>query len=140
MEMDRTNEIMVHVRESHQYGTYPVHDSIEFDVRVNEFLCVCGPSGCGKTTLLDILSGLIKPTEGAVLVHGQPVNPKKQNISFVFQEPSTLPWLTVRDNIAVGLRVKNPSKTRCAPWWTALSTSSACANSSVIIPIRSQAA
>jgi ABC-type nitrate/sulfonate/bicarbonate transport system ATPase subunit len=101
---------MVQVRESHQYGTYRVHDGIDFDVRVNEFLCVCGPSGCGKTTLLDILSGLMKPTEGSVLIHGQPVNPKKQNISFVFQEPSTLPWLTVSDNIAVGLRVKKYSK------------------------------
>jgi ABC-type nitrate/sulfonate/bicarbonate transport system ATPase subunit len=108
--MDRTNQIMVHVRESHQYGIFRVHDGIEFDVRVNEFLCVCGPSGCGKTTLLDILSGLMKPTEGAVLIHSQPVNPKKQNISFVFQEPSTLPWLTVWDNIAVGLRVKKRPK------------------------------
>ncbi|MBA3902685.1 MAG: ABC transporter ATP-binding protein [Rhodocyclaceae bacterium] len=110
MVMDRTNQIMVHVRESHQYGIFRVHDGIEFDVRVNEFLCVCGPSGCGKTTLLDILSGLMKPTEGAVLIHSQPVNPKKQNISFVFQEPSTLPWLTVWDNIAVGLRVKKRPK------------------------------
>lgn len=104
--MDRGNQIMVQVRESHHYGTFQVHDRIEFDVRVNEFLCVCGPSGCGKTTLLDILSGLMRPTQGQVLIHGDPVNPKKQNISFVFQEPSTLPWLTVWENIAVGLRVK----------------------------------
>lgn len=104
--MDRGNQIMVQVSESHRYGTFQVHDRIEFDVRVNEFLCVCGPSGCGKTTLLDILSGLMQPTQGHVLIHGKRVDPKKQNISFVFQEPSTLPWLTVWDNIAVGLRVK----------------------------------
>lgn len=108
--MDRTSGIMLHVRESHDYGTFRVHDGVEFDVRVNEFVCVCGPSGCGKTTLLDILSGLMAPSEGQVLIHGQPVNPKKQNISFVFQEPSTLPWLTVWDNIAVGLRVKKRPK------------------------------
>jgi ABC-type nitrate/sulfonate/bicarbonate transport system ATPase subunit len=83
-----------------------VHDGIEFTVRDNEFLCICGPSGCGKTTLLDILGGILKPTEGEVLIHGQPVDPKRQNISFVFQEPSTLPWLNVWNNIAIGLRIK----------------------------------
>ncbi len=91
---------------SHRYGDFRVHDGIEFTVRDNEFLCICGPSGCGKTTLLDILGGILKPTEGEVLIHGKPVDPKRQNISFVFQEPSTLPWLNVWNNIAIGLRIK----------------------------------
>ena len=104
--MGSQDDIMVQVQESHRYGNFLVHDRLDFAVRRNEFVCICGPSGCGKTTLLDILSGLLKPTEGQVLIHGEPVSPKQQNISFVFQEPSTLPWLTVRDNIAIGLRVK----------------------------------
>lgn len=108
--MDKSDDVMVRIRESHQYGAFRVHDNIECDVRVNEFLCVCGPSGCGKTTLLDILSGLMQPTQGEVLIHGERVDPKRQNISFVFQEPSTLPWLDVWDNIAVGLRVKKRPK------------------------------
>ena len=95
---------------SHNYGELLVHDSLKFTVRENEFLCVCGPSGCGKTTLLDILAGLLKPTKGQVLIHGEPVNPRKHNISFVFQEPSTLPWLTVWDNVAMGLKIKQRSK------------------------------
>lgn len=96
----------VRVRESHRYGTFQVHENIEFSVRENEFVCVCGPSGCGKTTLLDILCGILKPTEGEVLIDGRPADPKRDNISFVFQEPSTLPWLTVAENIATGLKIK----------------------------------
>ena len=98
--------IKVQVNESHRYGNLLVHDNIRFDVEENEFLCVVGQSGCGKTTLLDILSGLLKPSKGAVLIDGHPANPKKQNISFVFQEPSNLPWLTVWDNVATGLKIK----------------------------------
>ncbi len=104
--MGSLDDIMVQVKESHRYGNFLVHDRLDFAVQRNEFVCICGPSGCGKTTLLDILSGLLKPSEGQVLIHGEPVSPKQQNISFVFQEPSTLPWLTVWGNIAIGLRVK----------------------------------
>jgi len=91
---------------SQRYGDLRVHEGLDFAVRENEFLCICGPSGCGKTTLLDILAGILKPTEGQVLIDGRPVDPKRHNISFVFQEPSTLPWLDVWNNVAVGLRVK----------------------------------
>lgn len=104
--MTPPRKIKVQVKESHRYGELLVHDGIEFNVMENEFLCVCGQSGCGKSTLLDILSGLMKPSEGHVLIDGQPADPKKQNISFVFQEPSNLPWLTVWDNVATGLRIK----------------------------------
>ena len=95
---------------SHQYGNLVVHGDIQFAVKENEFLCICGPSGCGKTTLLDILSGLLKPSKGDVLLDGEMVNPKKHSISFVFQEPSTLPWLTVWENIATGLKIKKLKK------------------------------
>jgi len=104
--MADADRINVKARISHRYGDFEVHHNVEFSVRDNEFLCICGPSGCGKTTLLDILAGLMKPTEGEVLIHGDPVDPKRQNIAFVFQEPSTLPWLNVWDNIAIGLRIK----------------------------------
>jgi len=95
---------------SHRYDTLVVHDGIRFGVRENEFLCIGGPSGCGKTTLLDLLAGILKPSTGRVLVDGKPVDPKVHNISFVFQEPSTLPWLNVADNIAMGLRIKGRSR------------------------------
>jgi len=97
---------VVSVDISHRYGELRVHQGVKFDVRANEFLCIAGPSGCGKTTLLDILAGMLKPSEGEVRIDGSAADPKRHQISFVFQEPSTLPWLTVRDNVAVGLRVK----------------------------------
>jgi ABC-type nitrate/sulfonate/bicarbonate transport system ATPase subunit len=96
----------VEVDVSHRYGALVVHEELRFSVMENEFLCVSGPSGCGKTTLLDILAGILRPSEGRVLIDGRPVDPKRDRISFVFQEPSTLPWLNVWDNVATGLRIK----------------------------------
>lgn len=98
------------VNESHWHGDFHVHQNLRFTVGRNRFVCVCGPSGCGKTTLLEMLAGLIRPKEGEILLDGKPVSPKVQNISFVFQEPSTLPWLTVKQNIAVGLRQRGAKK------------------------------
>src|SRR5487761_342169 len=96
----------VEVDASHKYGSLVVHEHLEFAVARNEYVCICGPSGCGKTTLLDYLAGILKPTRGTVLIDGAPANPKRHSISFVFQEASTFPWLTVFDNVATGLRIK----------------------------------
>lgn len=96
----------VEVDASHRYGPLMVHEDLKFRVNANEFVCICGPSGCGKTTLLDMLAGILVPSSGHVLIDGMPANPKKQSISFVFQEPSTFPWLTVSENVATGLRIK----------------------------------
>ncbi|RTL71960.1 MAG: ABC transporter ATP-binding protein [Hyphomicrobiales bacterium] len=100
----------VEVDTSHRYGDLVVHEKIRFDVHPNEFVCICGPSGCGKTTLLDTLAGILKPTSGHVLIDGETANPKRQSISFVFQEPSTFPWLTVRQNVATGLAIRGTQR------------------------------
>jgi ABC-type nitrate/sulfonate/bicarbonate transport system ATPase subunit len=104
----------VEVDTSHSYGNLIVHDRIQFAVAPNEFVCICGPSGCGKTTLLDYLAGILQPTRGTVLIDGALANPKHQSISFVFQEPSTFPWLTVFDNVAIGLRIKGATAAEVA--------------------------
>jgi len=96
----------VEVDSSHRYGSLVVHERLKFSVAPNEFVCICGPSGCGKTTLLDYLAGILKPTRGTVLIDGTAADPKRHSISFVFQETSTFPWLTVFDNVATGLRIK----------------------------------
>ena len=83
-----------------------VLNNIKFDVRENEFLCLVGPTGCGKTVLCGIIGGLVDPSLGEVTIDGNPVDNRALNISFVFQEPSCLPWLTVRENIGVGLAIK----------------------------------
>ncbi|MFM9414006.1 ABC transporter ATP-binding protein [Peptococcus simiae] len=83
-----------------------VLNDINFTVKKGEFLVIVGPTGCGKTTFLNLLSTLYTPTKGQILIDGEPADPKKHNISFVFQEPSCLPWRTVKENIAYGMEVK----------------------------------
>ncbi len=100
---------LVKVDISKSFNTSRVLDDIHFSVRENEFLVIVGPTGCGKTTMANLLGGLTKPTVGQVTIDGKPVNPKVQNISFVFQEPSCLPWRTVRDDITIGLEIKGAS-------------------------------
>ncbi len=88
------------------FGDLKVLNDINFTVKKGEFLVIVGPTGCGKTTFLNLLSTLYEPTEGNIFIDGEPADPKKHNISFVFQEPSCLPWRTVKDNIAYGMEVK----------------------------------
>lgn len=92
------------------FGDLEVLKDCNFNVRQGEFLCVVGPTGCGKTTFLNLLSNLIEPTSGEVLIDGEKASPQKHNLSFIFQEPSAFPWLTVEDNIKYGLKAKIKDK------------------------------
>lgn len=92
------------------FGELHVLDNLNFEIRKNEFVCVVGPTGCGKTTFLNCLTKIIPSTEGDIFIDGVSADPKKHNISFVFQEPSAFPWLSVEDNIAYGLKVKRLPK------------------------------
>jgi sulfonate transport system ATP-binding protein len=83
-----------------------VLDDISFDVYDGEFLCIVGPTGCGKTTFLNVLTKLIPTTKGDIYIDGEPADPLKHNLSFVFQEPSTMSWKTVEQNIRVGMEIK----------------------------------
>ncbi len=89
-----------------RFGKLLVLDDVSFTVGEGEFLSIVGPTGCGKTTFLNLLSKLIPSTDGAIYIDGLEADPKKHNIAFVFQEPSSMPWRTVRDNIAYGMEVK----------------------------------
>lgn len=87
-----------------------VLDDVSFNIKKGDFVCIVGPTGCGKTTFLNLLVKLIEPTSGEILIDGEPADPKKHNISFVFQEPSTFPWLTVEENIKFNLKIKKVDK------------------------------
>ena len=89
-----------------RFGDLLVLDDISFNVKENEFLCIVGPTGCGKTTFLNSLSKLYDITAGEILINGEPVNLKKHNIAYIFQEYSNMPWLTIRQNVEFGLRIK----------------------------------
>jgi NitT/TauT family transport system ATP-binding protein len=80
-----------------------VLDGINLAVRRKDITCLLGPSGCGKSTLLRILTGLVEPSGGDVLVHGEALRGINPAISFVFQSFALYPWLTVSENIAMGL-------------------------------------
>jgi NitT/TauT family transport system ATP-binding protein len=75
---------------------------VTFDVTDGEFVCVVGPSGCGKTTLFRIIAGLEEPTEGRVLLDGDPLDGPTTDLGLVFQEYHLFPWLTVADNVGFG--------------------------------------
>ena len=102
-----SNDVKVSVRNLTKcFGDLKVLDNISFDIKKGEFICVVGPTGCGKTTFLNLLTRLIPQTSGEILIDGEPADPKKHNISFVFQEPSAFSWLTTQENIEYGLRIK----------------------------------
>lgn len=90
-----------------RFGDLLVLDDISFDVAQGEFVAIVGPTGCGKTTFLNSLSRLTPITCGQILIDGADADPKRHNISFVFQEPTCLPWRTVRDNVAYAMEIKN---------------------------------
>jgi len=90
-----------------RFGELLVLDNISFSVGQGEFLCIVGPTGCGKTTFLNCLSKLIPTTQGNIFIDGAVADPRKHNISFVFQEPTAMPWRTVAENIAFGMELKH---------------------------------
>lgn len=95
-----------------KFGDLLVLDNISFDIQKGEILCVVGPTGCGKTTFLNSLTKLYEVTSGEILLHDEPVNLQKHNISYIFQENSTMPWLTVEENVRFGLDIKKVSRNK----------------------------
>ncbi len=92
-----------------KFGDLLVLDDISFEVAQGEFLCIVGPTGCGKTTFLNSLTKLYDITAGEILVNDEPVDLKKHNIAYIFQENSTMPWLTVEQNVGFGLDLRGVS-------------------------------
>ena len=110
-ELNDNRPVKVEVKDlTKRFGDLLVLDHMNFDIKKNEFVCVVGPTGCGKTTFLNCLTRIHQPSEGDLFIDGEPADPRKHNISFIFQEPSALPWLTVEENIAYGLKIKKLPK------------------------------
>jgi NitT/TauT family transport system ATP-binding protein len=87
-------------------GRLRVVDDISYDINDGDFIAVIGPSGCGKTTMMSMLAGFQRPTSGRVLFDGHPVTGPGPERGVIFQEYGVFPWLTVKDNIAFGLKLK----------------------------------
>lgn len=88
------------------FGDLVVLHQMNFDIYEGEFLCMVGPTGCGKTTFCNVLATLHPATEGSITIDGSELDFRKHNVSFVFQEPSCIPWRTVWDDVKIGLEIK----------------------------------
>jgi NitT/TauT family transport system ATP-binding protein len=80
-------------------------DDVSFNVTPGEFISVIGPSGCGKSTVFNVIGGLLSNHAGKVAVAGETINGPHRSIGMVFQEESTFPWRTVKDNVAFPLEL-----------------------------------
>ena len=86
-------------------GPIRVVDDVSYAIADREFVSVIGPSGCGKTTMMNIVAGFVTPTLGAVRLDGKPIAGPGPDRGVMFQEYGVFPWLSVRENIAFGLRL-----------------------------------
>jgi NitT/TauT family transport system ATP-binding protein len=102
---DGTKIVVDHASKLFLEGTVVAFRNVELNVRSNEVLCIVGPSGCGKTTLLRCIGGLLTPSSGEVLIDGEPIRAPREGVAIVFQHFGLLPWKTVVDNVAFGLRI-----------------------------------
>ena len=99
---------------SKKFGDITAVNDVSLDVQDGEFLALLGPSGCGKTTLLRMLGGFDYPSNGRILMDGNDITtlpPNKRPLNMVFQSYAVFPHMTVRDNIAYGLKIVGVDKT-----------------------------
>ena len=93
---------------THRYGRSAALRNVSLEVEAGEFVTLLGPSGCGKTTLLRIVAGFVRPSEGRIVLDGRDVTrqpPNRRAVNMVFQRPMMFPHLDVFENVAFGLRV-----------------------------------
>jgi NitT/TauT family transport system ATP-binding protein len=88
-------------------GEFTVLGDVSLAVNAGEVVALLGRSGSGKSTLLRIMSGLIRPSQGVVCSNGQPLRGANPNLAMVFQSFALLPWLTVQDNVELGLAARH---------------------------------
>lgn len=77
-----------------------------FNIKDGEFISIVGPSGCGKSTLFNIISGILPPSEGYVLLDNRDITAETGYVGYMLQKDLLLPWMSVIDNIMLGLTVK----------------------------------
>jgi len=99
---------------THCTDSLPVLENINLEFADGELVCILGPSGCGKTTLVRIIAGFEVLSSGSVTIDGKEVRGPSSNNIFVFQHSGLLPWLTVWENVSLGLRHIKDKAAQCA--------------------------
>jgi len=95
-------------------GAAPVLQDVDLTVGGDEFVVILGPSGCGKSTFLYLVAGLRKPSRGRVTLDGRDIAEPGPDRGMVFQAYTSLPWLTVRENVAFGLAIRGVASAEVA--------------------------
>lgn len=80
---------------------------ISFSISPGEFIAIVGPSGCGKSTLLSIISGLLTPESGEILINGNPLQNSSTNIGYMLQHDQLFEWRSVYNNVVLGLEIQH---------------------------------
>lgn len=83
---------------------------VSMQIKKKEFFSIVGPSGCGKSTIFNIIAGLLKPTNGKVIVCGEEIDQTTGHVGYMMQKDLLLPWRSILDNVTLGLEVKGMSK------------------------------
>jgi len=102
---------------SRSFGAYTAVDAVDLSIDQGKFVSVVGPSGCGKSTLLNLAAGLIQPTKGTITVFGEPLKGLNRRAAYMFQQDALLPWKTVLENVALGLRFRGEVHDQKAQEW-----------------------
>lgn len=89
-----------------RFGSMTALAPTDLQVQEGEFVCVVGPSGCGKSTLFNLISGVLKPDSGNILIDNQDVTGSSGHVGYMLQKDLLLPWMTVIDNIVLGAILK----------------------------------
>ncbi|TCV93011.1 ABC transporter ATP-binding protein [Biostraticola tofi] len=87
---------------SRQFGELTALAPTDLTVDDGEFICVVGPSGCGKSTLFNLISGVLAPDSGKIMIDGQDITGRSGHVGYMLQKDLLLPWMTVIDNIVLG--------------------------------------
>ncbi len=80
--------------------------NLNLTVKRGEFIAIIGPSGCGKTTILSLIAGLIKPTDGKIILNGEEITKPSKSIGYMLQKDELFPWRTIEKNALLPLEIK----------------------------------
>jgi NitT/TauT family transport system ATP-binding protein len=97
-----------------RYGSFPAIQRVGFSVPSGQFVALVGPTGCGKSSVLNLVAGLLAPSEGRVAALGRPVAGVNRQAAYMFQADALLPWKTALDNVMLGPLLHGVPRTRAA--------------------------
>lgn len=106
IELDYLNINNLNMNYHSTTGVTEALNDVSFYVNEGDFLSILGPSGCGKSTLLNIISGLLSPSSGEILYKKKTITDFHEIFGYMFQRDHLFEWLSVYDNIILGLKIK----------------------------------